>query len=225
MDATRRRPCLALAATLAALCALLVGCDVFGGGDEGAQSQATATPDANAPSTSPEQALELYVQRRLSQGFVANCDDAERPQDVGKQCARFRGERDGLRAYELGPTFGEYTRLIILQPANDTWTIAVLENRDPNGPPVPGVPWPLRIGATVTVVGVSDCLRVREHAGTLATEVACLDNGATVTISNGPVQIDDLEWWELEGYGWSASNWLRYPDEASGAEPTATPEE
>ena len=112
---------------------------LLSGGDSTA-SESTATPDANAPSTSPEQALALYVERRLSQGFVANCDDAERPQDTGKQCARLRGERDGMRAYELGPTFGEYTRLIILQPANDTWTIAVLENRDPNGPPVPGVP-------------------------------------------------------------------------------------
>jgi hypothetical protein len=211
---------------VAFLCALAVlgaACDVLGGDKSAESSDATPTPGADTPGTAPEEALRLFVERRLSQGFVADCEDAGRPDDVGKQCARFRGERDGLRAYELGPTFGEYTRLIILQPAAGTWSIAHMETRDPSEPPVPGIPWPLRVGATVVVAGTSDCLRVRQHAGTLAPPVTCLDNGTAVTISNGPVDIDTFQWWELEGYGWSASNWLRYPDDtppARATEPT-----
>ncbi len=208
-----------LTAAFAAACGLIDDDDAANG-DDGASTPAAA----GTPAGEPEEALRLYVDRRLSQGFLPNCDDAEQPDDVGKQCARFRGEREGLRAYELGPTFGEYTRLIILKQAGETWSIAHLENRDPSAPPAPGVPWPIEIGATVVVAGVTDCLRVREHAGTLANEVACLANGTAVTISNGPVEIDDFQWWELEGYGWSASNWLRYPDEAT-PEPSEEAEE
>jgi hypothetical protein len=213
-----RQPLLAL---LCALAFLGAACDVFDD-DKSTQSEATPKPGTDTPGTAAEEALRLYVERRLSQGFVADCEEAQRPDDVGKQCARFRGERDGLRAYELGPTFGEYTRLIILQPAAGTWAIAHMETRDPSLPPVPGIPWPLRVGATVVVAGADPCLRVREHAGTLANEVTCLENGTAVTISNGPVEIDTFQWWELEGYGWSASNWLRYQEDAPPAGATET---
>ena len=213
-----------VAATAALLCAaglLVIGCGLVGGDDDG-QGGATPANTTATPSVPPEEALRLYVQRRLSQGFVAECDEARRPEDVGKQCARLRGTRDGLVAYELGPTFGEYTRLIILEQAGDTWTIVHLERRNPDEPPVAGIPWPLRIGATVVVAVTGDCLRARERPGLMAGAAACLENGTVATITAGPTRIDDLEWWELEGYGWSASNWLRYPEEAAA---TATPEE
>jgi len=208
---------LALCATVLPLAAWALAC-----GDDGAEEPSPTAPEATATvAIPPEDALSLFVQRRLNQGFVANCDEARRPGDVGKQCARLRGQRDGLLAFELGPTFGEYTRLIILKRAGPGWTIAHLENRDPDLPPVPGIPWPLEVGATVVVAGTDDCLRVRERPGLLAPEVACIEDGAAVTISSGPVEVDSFEWWQLEGYGWSASTWLRYPEEA----PTATPEE
>jgi len=40
----------------------------------------------------------------------------------------------------------------------------------------------------------------------------------------GPIEIDDIEWWQLEGYGWAAGTYLRYPDEAGVATP-GTPDE
>lgn len=215
----------AAAAALCATAALAIACGFAGGDGDTQDGEATATANAMpTAATPPEEALRLWVERRLYQGFVADCDQARRPDDVGKQCARFRGERDGLLAYELGPTFAEYTRLIILKRAGETWTIEKLEARDPDLPPVPGIPWPLQVGATVVVAGTGDCLRVREHPGVQALEVSCLDDGTTVTISAGPVEIDGFRWWQLEGYGWSAGNWLRYPEEASEAGPTATPE-
>jgi len=200
---------------------LAIACGLVGGDDTG--DGTPAAEPTTTPAVPPEEALRLYVQRRLSQGFVAECDEARRPDDVGKQCARLRGTRDGLRAYELGPAFGEYTRLIILEQVGDTWTIVHLEGRDPGQPPVLGVPWPLRIGATVVVSVTGDCLRARERPGLMAGASACLENGSVATITAGPVEIDGLQWWELEGYGWSASNWLRYAEEAPT--PTATPEE
>lgn len=195
------------------------------GGDGATQNAGETPPDTQTPSVAPEEALRLFVQRRLNQSFVANCDNAERPGDVGKQCARYRGERDGFLAYELGPVFAEYTRLIILERAGDSWTIAHLENHDPAQPPAPGIPWPLRPGAQVVVAGTDDCLRVRAQPRVSAPEIACLDDGAFVTIASGPQDADGFEWWELEGYdGWVAGNWLRYQEEAPAGTPNASPE-
>lgn len=219
MRAHRPGPLLAIA-TLAIGALFAIAC---GDGDRAAPApdgtQAGPTPTASTP---PEEALRLFVQRRLGQGFVADCEEARRPGDVGKQCARFRGERDGLLAYELGPTFSEFTRLIILERAAGSWTIAHLENRDPDLPEVPGIPWPLQVGASVVVAGTGDCLRVRSQPGVNSPQVDCIDDGVTVTINAGPVEQDDLEWWQLEGYGWVAGAWLRYPDEP---QPEATPED
>jgi hypothetical protein len=50
-------------------------------------------------------------------------------------------------------------------------------------------------------------------------QVDCIDDGETVTINAGPVELDDLEWWQLEGHGWAAGAWLRYPDEAEDVTP------
>ncbi len=204
-----------VAVAVVALSALAIACSSRN--DAGTAPGATPPASGGTPTaaTAPEEALRLYVERRFVLGFTPDCDQAQRPGDVGKWCARFRGERDGMLAYELGPTFGEYVQLIILKPADGSWTIARLENRDPNLPPVPGIPWPLELGANVIVAGTGDCLRIRESPGVRAPEKDCLDDGTVVTVSDGPVEADGFEWWRLEGYaGWAASNWLRYPEEA-----------
>ena len=206
-------------AVLCAVCAAAVAC----GGDSGDTANSTAT--AFAPATAPEEVLRLYVERRLTVGFVPDCDDAKRPDDIGKQCAKFLAERNGLRAYQLGPALSEYTRLIILKPAGDTWAIENLEERNPSEPPPPGIPWPIAIGETLIVAGTApECLRLRDRPGLQGTEVGCLDDGAVVKVVSGPNEIDNIEWWQLEGYGWAAGTYLRYPDEA-GVELTPTPED
>jgi hypothetical protein len=212
-----------LAAALLAAAAVAAAC----AGSDNAGGQSTAPPagtpgPSETPSTPPEEALRRYVQNRLNQSFVADCDEAQRPGDVGKQCARLAGERNGMLAYELGPTFAEYTRMLIIKPEGNDWTLVRLEVRDPTLPPVPGIPWPLEVGARVVVVGAApDCLRIREQPGTAATQVGCLDDGTAVTVVAGPVERDDIEWWQIEGQGWAAGAYLRYPEEA----PTPTPEE
>ncbi len=217
-----RAPLFMAGLALGVLASAAVGCGLLG--DDEPAATRTGPSDATLTPPPPEEALQLYVQRRLSLGFVDDCDEARRPDDVGKQCARLRGVRGGMRAYELGPTFGEYSRLLILEQAGDSWTIVHLERRDPGQPERPGIPWPLAVGETVVVTVADDCLRVRERPGLQAPEVTCLENGAVATIKSGPVEIDEHQWWELVGYGWSASDWLRYPDEPPASGP-ATPEE
>lgn len=211
---------------VAALVGLIffAACDAFGGGDNGIDDVLNATPGADGDDNvePPEVALERWVQNRLNVGFVPDCEDARRPDDIGKQCAARRGERNGMLAFELGPAFSEYTRLIILKRVGDSWTIAHLENRDPDAP-VPGIPWPLEVGVDVIVAGTGDCLRIRERPGFAAPELGCLDDGTIATVAEGPVSIDQFEWWRLEGYGWAASNWLRYPEDVPDL-PTIRPD-
>ncbi len=220
----RRHSALLLAAAAVLAYALLSACSTK---NDGATPSGSATPantqppgSSTAVSTAPEAALRLYVQRRLSQGFVEDCDDAKRPDDVGKQCARKLGERNGLIAYTLGPTFGDYTRIMILEQQDGAWTIAYQETHDPDEPPVPGVPWPLEVGANVVVAGTApDCLKIRQEPAITGQELGCIDDGTAVRVVAGPVDADDIEWWQLEGQGWAAANYLRYPD-ASTPEPT-----
>jgi len=203
--------------------ALTFACKGGGGGSETTQppgGTATATVSAT-PQVPPEDALARFVQNRLNQGFVPHCDDAQRPDDVGKQCASKLGERDGLVAYALGPTFSDYTRILILKPEGGDWTLVTLEVRDLNQSGVPGIPWPLETGAHVVVAGTApDCLKVRDAPGLAATQVDCLDDGTEVTVVAGPSEQDNIEWWQLQDHGWAASDYLRYPEEVA----TPTPE-
>ena len=44
-----------------------------------------------------EEVLRAWVQDHLSQGFLARCEESQRPGDVGKQCAQRHSARDGGR--------------------------------------------------------------------------------------------------------------------------------
>ena len=208
------------------LTALFAAMSCSDGGDDNpgptdTPSGAAGSPTANETETAadPEDALGLWVQRRLSLGFVADCEDARRPDDIGKQCARRAGERGEMVAYEVGPTFSEYSMIFVLRQEAGVWTIVSQVARDPVAPDVPGIPWPLEIGAEVVVAGTDACLRVRDRPEAAAPEVACLNDGEPARIIGGPIEADDNEWWQLEHLGWASGTYLRYPDEAP------TPEE
>jgi hypothetical protein len=218
-------PLAALAAVaLATVAALAIACS-SGGNQPSTSTPATPAPGETPPSkgtptTSPEEALARYVQR-LNQGFVADCDKAKRPDDVGKQCAHKLGERGDLVAYTLGPTFSNATRILILKPEAGDWTLVSIENLDPNQPTAPGIPWPLEVGANVVVAGTApDCLKIRAAPGIGSAQLDCINDGTAVTVVAGPVAQDSIDWWQLENLGWAAADYLRYPDEAGGVTPT-----
>ena len=176
-----------------------------------------STPDATkrieqlvATAGPVEEVIRAWVQDHLSQGFVARCEDSRRPGDVGKKCAHFHSERDGLLAYQLGPTFSEFRRLFILEQQNGIWTII---HEGTYSGELTTIPWPLAVGASVIVTVDAECLQVRDQPGLAAVPIGCLDNGTEVTISAGPAQRDGLVWWRLDGQGWSVGEWLRYPAE------------
>ena len=122
----------------------------------------------------------------------------------------FHSERGGRVAYQLGPTFSGFTRLFILEQQGGAWTI--IHEKTHSGD-LTTIPWPLAVGAVVVVTIDSECLQVRDQPGLAAVPINCLDNGTEVTISAGPAERDGLTWWRLDGQGWSADEWLRYPAE------------
>ena len=207
------------AAAIVIVAALAVACS-SGGGKISSTPAPGGTPNGT-PAIPPEDALARYVQNRLSQGFVADCVKAQRPGDVGKQCAQKLGERGDLLAYALGPTFSEPTRILVLKPESGDWTLVTIDNLDPNQPGAPGIPWPLEIDAQVVVAGTApDCLKVREAPGLGGAQLDCINDGTRVTVVAGPVEQDSIVWWQLQELGWAAADYLRYPEEAVAATPT-----
>ena len=210
--ADQQRPMLPIAAiALAGILALLTAACESAADTVTPAGPAAPSPTATValPDDAPEETLRAWVNSHLSQGFVPECSLARRPDDVGKVCAGLRAERDGILAYGVGPTFSEFTRLFLLEPIDGVWTIIHEETIDPS---LPGIPWPLAVGASVIVAVGSDCLQIRDQPGLQAVPVDCLENGTTVTISAGPADRDGFQWWRLSGHGWAAGAWLRYPD-------------
>jgi hypothetical protein len=65
----------------------------------------------------------------------------------------------------------------------------------------------------VIVAGAApDCLKVREGPGLASAELGCLDDGTVATIAAGPVDMDEVVWWQIEGHGWAAADYLRLTD-------------
>ena len=65
----------------------------------------------------------------------------------------------------------------------------------------------LAIGVTARVANTGSCLNVREAPRTAAAVRACLLDGTTVVVRDGPVDADGYRWWFIEAQtasGWSA---------------------
>lgn len=60
--------------------------------------------------------------------------------------------------------------------------------------------------------GEQDCLNLREAPGLSAPVITCLPNGARLTISGGPREVDGHTWWQLDGRGWASATYLKLRD-------------
>jgi hypothetical protein len=159
--------------------------------------------------------LRAYVQTTFQKEFVADCAQAVVATDAGKVCATAKGERDNLRAYALGQVASEGIQWVILQNANGQWSVAKTQPITRDNSAVPGVPWPLKTGVDVVVVGAQPCVNVRPGPGLAAPPVDCVADGTVLHLSAGPAPADNLEWWQIEGRsGWIVSDYLRFPDAA-----------
>lgn len=80
----------------------------------------------------------------------------------------------------------------------------------PPPPPAPSSRGSLAVGAGATVNTPNDCLRVHSAASMASSVGACLSDGASLTITGGPVQADGYTWWSITT-GWVAGQYLKPP--------------
>ena len=213
-----RRP-LAVALLLAAAASalLLAGCFEDGGTSKPGVTATTPTPGGSPTPAmgSPEEALGTHARQNLQMEYAGDCEAAKQPDDQGKLCTSFRGDRGPMKAYVAGPAFSEFTTWLFVEQKAGQWQVVGEFPIRPQAADVPGIPWPLTVGAQVVVVSTGQCLNVRDGPGLAQAAIDCLKDGATIKLAEGPQKVDDFEWWRIDGRdGWVASDWLRYPDAA-----------
>jgi hypothetical protein len=217
-SAIPRRPLtVALLLTAAAAALLLAAC--FKNSQPSEQGVTAATPTPSGSPTpaagSPEDALAAYARQNLQMEYAGDCEAAKQPDDQGKLCTSFRGDRGPMKAYIAGPAFSESTTWIFVEQKDGQWQVVGEFPIKPQAADVPGIPWPLTVGAQVVVVSTGQCLNVREGPGLGKAAIDCLKDGTTIKLAEGPQEVDDFQWWRIDGReGWVAADWLRYPDAA-----------
>ena len=187
----------------------------------GSSTKEEPTPVASAtPSDAAQQALSKQIETSFAAQYGGDCG-AQPAAEHGKFCSVVRGERDGVRAYAVGPVGAEGRAWIFLANQNGQWNVAQVKQITRDSSAVPGIPWPLRTGVDVVVAGAGVCrtvgngLNVREGPSLQQRAVDCLSDGMRIKLATGPVDGDNLIWWQIEGRaGWVTDTYLRYPDAA-----------
>ena len=215
-------PIVALGALILVIVLTAVVC--IGGDGDDDTPDATPTPEATATvptGSQQETAIVEHVQTTLQGTYAGACADADPTADVGKICSFYRGEREGVHAFVLGMTFSEGIEWAFVAMEGGAWRVVEATPITPESAAVPGIPWPLSVGAEVVIVGTGSCLNVRTEPGGDA--VDCIAEGSAIVLAAGPQEARDLRWWRVEGRdGWVAADYLRYPDATTDPEPTPT---
>jgi hypothetical protein len=191
------------------------------GSDEPEPTATTVVTPTVPAGSAQESALAPYVQSTLGSEYAGSCAQAD-ASATGKICSVYRGERDGVHAFVLGMTLSEGDEWVFVQMQSGAWRVVASTPITAESSAVPGIPWPLKVGAEVVVIGTGSCLNVRTEPGGDA--VDCITEGTAITLAAGPQEAQDREWWRVEGRdGWVAATYLRYPDSTTDELPTATP--
>ncbi len=206
---------------------VVVAAVCIGGGDSDDDAPlptatAEVTPTLQAGSLQ-ESALLQHVQATLAAEYAGSCADAVLTADVGKICSGYSGERQGVHAVVLGLTFSEGIEWAFAEMQGGVWRVVHTTPITPDNAGIPGIPWPLKVGAEVVVIGTGSCLNVRTEPGGDA--VDCITEGSPIVLAAGPEEARELLWWRVEGRdGWVAADYLRYPDATADPLPTPMPE-
>jgi hypothetical protein len=177
---------------------------------------APSTSGGTAPATAPDIALANYVQTTFGKAFVMDCTKADPAKDAGKICATAKGDRGTQKAFQIGPVGAPPNGwLIVDNNGGPNWNVVLNQPITPDNSTVPGVPWPLKVGVDLVVVGSGSCVNVRVGPSLGQSAVDCIKDGTKIQLAAGPTVGDNITWWQVTGRtGWVAADYLRYPDAA-----------
>jgi hypothetical protein len=211
-------PIAALGVLILVVVLIVVMCS---GGDSDDTPAATPTPEVTPTpdlGTGQAAAIAAYVQSNGST-YAGDCAETTVEEDAGSVCSISRGEREGIHAYVLGLSFSEGSDWLFLEEAGGAWRVVDVTPITPESASVPGIPWPLAVGAEVVIIGTGSCLNVRTEPGGDA--VDCVAEGTVIVLAAGPQEANDRDWWRVEGRdGWVAADYLRYSDATTDPVPT-----
>lgn len=164
----------------------------------------TTTPSAAAPTatpgtyTNPDDALAGFVQGQLNTTYLGPCTQ----QTAQGICStELPGRSDVLAAFFLGPPLSEALgEAVIAKGADGNWTVQFLLAPQGGGA--------LSVGIQAVVYGAGDCLNFHEEPRVAGKTLSCQADGAKARIISGPVQADDITWWQLDGLGWGSAEFL-----------------
>ena len=163
---------------------------------------ATVTPTASPiasprPATSTEYADMVTAGNPGAERQLGIADCGSSSPGPGHDCFMAFGATDAIvgteAGYFHGSRFGSGCWVYLDHDAGGWHYVDVRCAQAPRSLP--------RIGMDATV-NVSGCANVRAQPGLQTQIVACLPNGTSVHISNGPVFRDGKLWWFLQGQGW-----------------------
>ncbi len=213
----------AVAAVIAVVIFVRRGDD--GGGGEHLIATATVsieTPGGTAPATAgstpgtpmatptpgrfdnPDDALAAFVRNQLSAEYVGGCPQVVAPGQETPQgiCSLELYRSEELVTFIVGPPFSEGIGEVVLTRGDDGfWSVDFVEA------PTPGQ-GELRVGIEAVVFGAGDCLRFRETPGPAGKQVTCQIDGTRARVAEGPVEMEGVVWWRLEGLGWASAQYL-----------------
>lgn len=106
---------------------------LFGLACGGADASTTAT-------ATPQDAIAALVQSNGDR-FAGTCESTRSPDDIGKVCARFIDEREGLQAYLTGRTFSEFSTWVFVGQRDGGWTVLATAPLDFHDMTMT-IPWP-----------------------------------------------------------------------------------
>ena len=206
-----------VAIVVGAIVAFVVNSGDDGGDDDPQPTEqrtgtpSTGTPDAEAPTAlepTPTRgpalelraALEDLVRDELDAQYIGSCP-TQPAEGLEGICGLQLYVSEDLATYLLGPPFSEGIGEAVLLHDETGWTGTF--HRYQSGD--------LAVGANIVVIGAGDCLNFRAQPNAGGERLTCQLDGTRGVIVDGPVQADDITWWQVDGYGWATAEYLRLP--------------
>jgi len=172
-----------------------------------AAPSATATevpgPTSTGSYSTPDDAVAAFVQEGLGGVYIGECPPSVPSGDDAIEgiCSVQLYYALELATFNIGPFGSEALgEAVVLPDADGQWSLTFYE--------FPALDAQITLGGNAMVFQAEDCLNFRPDPSLAASVASCQIDGTSGEVLDGPVEADELTWWQLEGYGWASASFL-----------------